>query len=195
MSGRIAHVAKGVGYRVGNSIRGIRNWIRQGYKRGDNDLLLTKADAECPYAGGHVNGKCLGHGVVTHWRRPMLHDNFDDPDEEMRERKPVDRMTLDEALRLRSPDGYKIVRVERVLRMRAVRRGRYIPVFEPKADPRFEETWFWEHLADVAQDLGVVYQVRALKHLGGHDAGWRRVRAARRGARRAGLTDLDAWTI
>lgn len=191
---RIAHVAKGVPYRVGNSISGIRRWISQGYRRGDNDILLTRADPNCPYTGGHVNGKCRGHGVVTHWRRPMLRDAFRDPHGKLRIRKPVDRMTLDQVLRLRSPDGYRIVRVEKVLRMRPVRRGRYIPVFEPKADPRFEQTWFWEHLADVAQDAGSTYQVRAIKHLGGDGAGWRRVRAARRGARRAGI-EIQAWTI
>lgn len=190
----IAHVAKGVPYRVGNSLPGIRAWIRRGFRRGDNDVLLTKPDPHCPYTGGHVNGVCRGHGVITHWRRAMLRDAFRDPLGKLRIRTPINRMTLDEVLRLRSPDGYRIVRVERVLRMRAVRRGRYVPVLEPKDDDRFEELWFWEHIADVAQDAGSDYQVRALEDLGGPGAGTRRVQAARRGARRAGL-EIKAWTI
>lgn len=196
MTSRIAHVARGVGYRVGNSYRGIRRWIRRGYRRGDHDLLMTKADPECPYVGHpeHVDGVCRGHLVNTHWRRPMLHDNFEDPDGQMRERKPVDRMTLDEILRLRAPDGYRIRAAEEILRYRPVRRGRYVPVWEAKADPRLERSWPWVYLAGLHEQYGVPMRVRALRHLGGHDAGLRRVRAARRGAARAGVR-IKAWTI
>lgn len=197
MSGRIAHVAKGVAYRVGNSGRGIRRWIRRGYKRWDNDLLMTRADPNCPFVGHDEHGpndECYGHMVVTHWRRLMLRDMFRDPLGRLRLRKPVDRMTLPQVLRLLSPDGYRIRTPEQILNLRPVRRGRGHPVWEPKADVRFERSRPWIYLAGLHDQYGVPLEVRALRHLGGRDAGLRRVRAARRGARRAGV-DISAWTI
>ena len=197
MAGRIAHVARGVGYRVGNSFRGVRRWIRRGYRRWDNDVLITKPDPECPYTGHPEHGpddQCFGHMVVTHWRRPLLRDMFRDPLRKLRLRTPVDRMTLDEVLRLRSPDGYRIRTPEQILRLRPVRRGRGHPVWEPKADPRFERARPWVYLAGLHEEYGVPLEVRALKHLGGRNAGVRRVEAAKRGAGRAGVK-IRAWTI
>ena len=197
MTNRIAHTAKGVGYRVGNSFRGIRRWLRRGYRRGDHDLQITKADPNCPYLRHpeHVGGICRGHLVNTHWARPLLRDKFRDPTRQVRLRQPVNRMTLDEVLRLHSEDGYKIRTPEQILRFRPVRRGRYVPVWEPKGDPRFKRLWPWIYLAGLHDEYGIPLQVRSLRDHPNPGDGVDRIAAARRGAKRAGNVPIKAWLI
>ncbi|MFZ2173493.1 MAG: hypothetical protein WAW17_05545, partial [Rhodococcus sp. (in: high G+C Gram-positive bacteria)] len=68
------------------------------------------------------------------------------------------------------------------------------PVWEPKADVRFERARPWVYLAGLHDQYGVPLEVRALKDYPSDDAGLRRVEAARRGAARAGVR-IRAWTI
>lgn len=124
----------------------------------------------------------------------MVRDAFRDPLRKLRTNTPTDQMTLDEARRLRSPDGYAIRTPQDILNLRPIRRGRYIPVWEPKDDVRFEQTWPWEYLAGIHEAAGVPLEVRSLRDEPTQGAGTRRIQAARRGAHLVGA-DITAWEI
>lgn len=116
---RIGHVARGQGYHVGNSIRGIRAYSRRGYRYADFDVLLTKE----------------GIAVCTHWQRPLMH-GFHDPQGKLNRRTKVADMTLAQVLRLRTEDGNYRINTVRRMRLECRRRG-VIPCWELKPDNRW----------------------------------------------------------
>lgn len=145
-----------------NSLRGIRFAATHGYGWIDLDLQITKD----------------GVIVVTHWARPQRRDAFHDPRRKIGPDVPVSHLTWKQVRRLRTTDGYRIVRVERALRACArYGVGAYV---EPKADKRFELDAPWAHMKAVAEDLGADLRARSIRDLGGRDAGWRRMQAAKR---------------
>lgn len=145
-----------------NSLRGIAYAASHGYDWIDLDLQITSD----------------GVIVVTHWARPMKRDAFLDPRRRITRNTSVSHLTWKQVQRLRTTDGYRIVRVERALRACARHGiGAYV---EAKADKRFERDWPWKHMCAVAEDVGCELQARSIRDLGGRDAGWRRMQAARR---------------
>lgn len=113
------HVPPGREYFEENSVYGVREARRGHYASIDLDMQWTKADPNCRYHTPgtpkfRYPGPCRGHAVNTHWRQPMLH-GFIDPapaGHRMPKRKPVTRMTLDQALRLEAHKGDKVYRIE-----------------------------------------------------------------------------------
>lgn len=132
-----------------NSVRGAVYAHRHGYNAIDLDLQIT--------ADGFV--------VVTHWARPMRRDRFYDPKHKIGPHRPVDKLDWWQVRRLRTHDGYRIRRVERMLRVCADLG--IVALLEPKGDPRFKKLWPWEHIAAVADDVGCTVSVRALRENAG----------------------------
>ena len=64
--------------------------------------------------------------------------------------------------RLRTTDGYRIPRIEWALR--ACYRYGIGAYLEPKGDPRFHGVAPWQHIAQVADDVGAHVRVYALPH-------------------------------
>lgn len=115
---KVAHVPKGVPYHVMNSVRGIMalaHWIMFA----DLDVLITKD----------------GHGVVTHWMRPLMH-GFYDPLGLLDRRTRIDQMTLAEVLRLRTKKGDYRINTVRLMRKVCNRKG-VTPLWELKPDRRW----------------------------------------------------------
>ena len=165
---------------VENSIRGVKLAARRRFKWIDADLLITKADPDCRHC---APGVCPGHIVWTHWDRPMVKDGFYDPLRLLDPRTRVREMTLDEVLRLRTKDGYRIHRVETLFRVCAAQNiGAYV---EPKDDPRFEQDWPWRRLKALSRLRRVRLRSYTLKDFPTLGAGVRRVQAARRNGVRA----------
>lgn len=165
--GRIFHLLRPFKH-VENSIRGVKRAKRLGYPAVDIDLQITKD----------------GVIVACHDNQPMLHGFFDPLHRLPRDAKISD-LTWAQVSRLRARTGlllYRIRRIEDVLRACA-RYGR-IAVVEPKANREFGEYWPWQHIAAVADDLGVTVSVRALRELGGV----RHIAAAR-------AVGFQAWLI
>lgn len=147
-----------------NSLRGIRFASTHGYGWIDLDLQITSD----------------GVIVVTHWPRPQRRDAFRDPRRKISRDTPVSRLTWAQVRRLRTSDGYRIRRIETMLRACAKYGiGAYV---EPKGDRRFELDAPWRHMKAVAEDVGADLRARSLRDLGGRDAGWRRMQAAKRNA-------------
>lgn len=142
--GRIFHVAWPVMKHVENSLRGAIYAHKHGYHAIDLDLQMTSD----------------GVIVVTHWARPMRKDRFYDPQHRINPDTPISHLTWRQVRRLRTHDGYRIQRVERMLR--ACGRLGVVALLEPKGDPRFRQDAPWEHIAAVADDLGCTVSVRAL---------------------------------
>lgn len=158
---RILHVRKGEPYHRENSIRGVRRAKRRGYDAIDIDLQMTRD----------------GVIVATHWGQPLLRDGFRDPQGKITKRARVRNLTWAEVQRLEAPGGYRIQRLETILR-ECARKG-IIAVLEPKADTRFEKPAVWQHVAAMADDLGAHiagYTIRTLPMAG---AGARRAAAMR----------------
>lgn len=138
-----------------NSIRGIRkaararDWRgRRKYTEIDLDMLITK------------DNRIVG----CHWPRPMVRDGFKDPEGQLAKGRTVASMTLAEVSRLRARTGLFTYRIQTIERLLAECAKRNIgAVLEPKGDPRFDEPWPWEHIAKVADDLGVHVRVYALR--------------------------------
>lgn len=128
-----------------NSLRGIRTAARRGYGWIDLDLQMTKD----------------GVIVVTHWDRPMRRDRFRDPLRRISAATPVSSLTWAQVRRLRTRDGYRIQRVETMLR--ACHRYGIGAYLEPKGDRRFDADAPWQHIAKVADDLGTHVRVYALR--------------------------------
>ena len=172
---------------VENSIRGVRLAARRHFVWTDADLLITKADPDCPFRAHaeHIDGVCHGHIVWTHWDRPMERDDFFDPLGLLDPHTRVRNMTLREVLRLRTKDGYRIHSVAVLFRVCAAQNvGAYV---EPKGDSRFEQDWPWAYLKGLSRTRGARLRARSLRNLGGLRAGVRRVRAARRNHVRANV--------
>lgn len=131
-----------------NSIRGAVYADRHGYRRIDLDLQLT-ADRVV---------------VVTHWARPMRHDAFYDPRGRIRPQTPVSQLTWRQVKRLRTRDGYRIRKLDRMLKVCA--RLGIIALLEPKT-PAFAVDWIWEHIAETAARTGAHIEVYALRNHGG----------------------------
>lgn len=172
MSGglRIYHTAKSEPYHRGNSIRGIRRAKRRGYNATDIDLNISKDDQLVP----------------THWGRLVRFDGFKDPLNQLGKSAVVKRLTFDQIARLRTDDGYRVLRLEALLR-ECARLG-IVAVVEAKNDPRFERDYIWQQLRRLADKTGADVRVRSIKDLGGKNAGGRRVKAAQRNG-------FQAWTI
>jgi hypothetical protein len=119
----VFHVAKGIPYHVENSIRGLNRAAAGGYDSIDLDWQLTEPDPRCPHC---EPGTCVGHPVNTHWLRPLVQDRFRDPRHLIGRYRRVDRMTIAEALRLNTPDGYQIHTDRRMFREAAERGLRVI---------------------------------------------------------------------
>ena len=179
--GWIFHVRHPIKKHVENSIRGIRRAARLLFAWIDIDLLITKADPDCPLPADdeeHIDGVCHGHIVGCHWDRPMLRDGFYDPEGELNPRLRVRDMSIDEALRLETKDGYKIRRVRVLLRECALRHiGAYV---EAKDDKRFELDWPWRYLNTAAKKRGCRLRARTIRNFPVRGAGRRRAVAARR---------------
>lgn len=141
--GRILHY-KQPRKHIENSLRGIRRAARGHFDAIDLDMQITS------------DGRIVG----THWGRPMVLDGFHDPERKIPRYTPVRRMTYAQVRRLVTPGRYRIQPIETLLRACA-RRG-IVALLEPKGDPRFRQDWPWEHLADVADDVGCTVSVRAL---------------------------------
>lgn len=130
------HVPHGVPYHVENSIAGgLNRAAAGGYPAIDLDWQLTKPDPACRHCrqAGRV---CLGHPVNTHWPRPLLRDQFRDPEGELGRFARIDRHTLDEALRLVAPGGYRMHTDERMFREAA---DRDLRVAAEVKHPRFAD--------------------------------------------------------
>lgn len=171
---------------VENSIRGVKMAVRRHFTWIDCDLLITKADPECPHVGHPEHGpndECFGHIVWTHWDRPMLKDGFYDPLGLIDPHTRVRDMTLNEVLRLRTKDNYRIHSVAVLFRVCAAHNiGAYV---EPKDDPRFEQDWPWVRLRGLSRQRGVRLRARTIRNFPTPGAGRRRARAARRNGVRA----------
>lgn len=159
---KIYHVAKGVAYHLENSIRGIRKAARLGYGAIDLDLNMTKD----------------GVIVCTHWNRALLKDGFVDPLKRIQVNALISELTWAQVKRLRAPEGYRIQRLETMLR--ECKKNRIIAYLEPKGDKRFELDITWVYIKAAAKRAKCKIRVRSIRHLGGRNAGVRRVRAARR---------------
>ena len=167
--GRILHVAYPTPKHVENSVRGVRRAARRGFDAIDLDMQITK------------DGVIVG----THWGRPLIKDGFRDPRHLIGRHAQVRDLTWTQVSRLvagRWPRRYRIARIERLL-SECADRG-VVALLEPKGDRRFAQAWPWEHIRDVAEDVGCVVSVRALTELDG--------RAHVAAARRAGF---EAWEI
>lgn len=127
-----------------NSVRGIRRAARAGYGWIDLDLQMTSD----------------GVVVVTHWARPMRRDAFRDPRRLIKPGTPVAHLTWEQVRRLRTTDGYRIKRIEAILR--ACARYGIGAYLEPKGDRRFHAARPWQHIAQVAEDCGAHVRVYAL---------------------------------
>jgi glycerophosphoryl diester phosphodiesterase len=127
-----------------NGIRGIRRAAKLGYGWIDLDLQMTSD----------------GVVVNTHWARPMIRDRFHDPRRVIKPGTPVSHLTWEQVRRLRTTDGYRIQRVETVLR--ACARYGVGAYLEPKGDRRFRSVAPWQHIAKVAEDYGTHVRVYAL---------------------------------
>lgn len=134
--GAIAHPVKGEPYHRVNSLRGIRRAARQGYKRIDLDLSITKD----------------GVVVVNHWPRLMVRDGFRDPLHQLNPRTPIRRMLWANVKRLRTLGGYRVVTLLRALKECAA--YDIEPVLEPKGDPRFETVRIWQQIHVTADQSG-----------------------------------------
>jgi hypothetical protein len=171
---------------VENSIRGVKRAARRHFKWIDADLLITKADPKCPHVDHPEHGPgdvCRGHVVWTHWDRPMIRDGFFDPLKRLDPRMRVRDMTLDEVLRLRTKDDYRIHGVAVLFRVCAAQNiGAYV---EPKDDVRFEQDWPWVYLKGLARLRRVRFRSRTIRNFPTRGAGVRRARAARRNGVRA----------
>lgn len=131
-----------------NSIRGAVYADRHGYSKIDLDLQLTRDNVI----------------VVTHWSRPMRRDRFHDPRRKIHPDTPVSHLTWAQVRRLRTRDGYRIRRVERMLRVCA--RLGIIALLEPKT-VRLAASWVWPHITAVAEDTGADVEMYALRSHGG----------------------------
>lgn len=97
---RVFHVRRGRPYREANSRRGVLEAARKGYRWIDLDVRTT------------LDGVL----VVTHWPRPMIHDGFADPLDQVHRATPVEQLTWSQVRRLRAPAGYRILRADRLVR-------------------------------------------------------------------------------
>lgn len=171
---------------VENSIRGIKTAAKRHFTWIDLDELITKADPNCSLPADdpeHVNGQCLGHIVGCHWDRPMERDGFYDPEGVLHHHTRVREMSIDEALRLKTKDGYSIRRIKTLLVVCAMKRvGAWV---EPKDDPRFELDWPWQYQKSLQRRFKFRLRARAIRNFPSVNAGLRRVRAARRNGIRA----------
>lgn len=178
----VFHVKAPIKKHVENSIRGIITAARRLFAWIDLDLLITKADPHCPFCTKD-GVECRGHIVVCHWDRPMIRDGFFDPLGLLDPHTRVRDMTLEEVLRLRTKDGYRIWRVESLLGECALKRiGAFV---EPKDDPRFELDWPWQHLRAEAVRRRCRLKARTIRNFPTRGAGTRRAAAARRNHVRA----------
>lgn len=141
----IAHPTKGEPYHRVNSLRGIRRAARQGYKRIDLDLSITKD----------------GVVVVNHWPRLMVRDGFRDPLHQLDRRTPIHRLVWAQVKRLRTLGGYRVVTLARALAECAA--YDIEPVLEPKGDPRFELVRTWTQIHRIAEASGAEVSVRVLR--------------------------------
>lgn len=148
LRGSIFHIKARVAPKhVENSNRGDKRAKRAGKRGTDLDILITKD----------------GRIVNTHWPRPLLRDGFRDPRGQIGKHARVKDLTWTQVARLRAgrrPRLYHIRSIEAAL-LHCAKLG-LVAVLEPKGDPRFNEAWVWEHIADVAQDVGCTVSVRAL---------------------------------
>ena len=185
MSNWIFHLS-GTKKHIENSIRGIKLAARLRFSWVDIDILITKADPDCPLPADdpeHVDGECLGHIVGCHWDRPMERDGFFDPEGLLRHHAMVRQMSVDEALRLKTKDGYSIRRIKTLFVVCAMKRiGAWV---EPKDDARFELDWPWLYMKALQRRFKFRFRARAIRNFPTTDAGLRRVRAARRNGVRA----------
>lgn len=159
---RIYHVKKGQRYHLGNSIRGILKAARLLYDAIDLDLNITKD----------------GVIVVTHWNRALAKDGFVDPAKRIAHDALISELTWAQVQQLRAPGGYRIQRLETMLRV--CKANKIIAYLEPKADPRFELDSTWAQIRAMQRRYKTRVRVRSIRHLGGRNAGVRRVMAARR---------------
>jgi len=133
-----------------NSIRGAVYADEHGFTKIDLDLQMTKDRVI----------------VVTHWRRPMRRDGFASIGRRLDPDTPIGQLTWAQVQMLRTHDGYRIRRVEKMLKVCA-RRG-LIALLEPKTK-RFAADWVWEHITSVAEDVGAHIEARALRSHGGEE--------------------------
>lgn len=153
------HVKFPIRKHVENSVRGVQHAIRFWFISIDIDLSITAPDPHCP-AKFHPDGQsCRGHVVGCHWPQPMRKDGFYDPLGLLHPKTLISQMTLVEALRLRTHDGYHICMVEDLLRTCSVH---IIALLEPKGDHRFTQDWPWEVIKAAAKAHKVRVQVYAL---------------------------------
>lgn len=136
-----------------NSLRGIRYAARHGFDAIDLDILITRDDVI----------------IGCHWPHPMLKDGFRDPEHRIDPDVNVAHLTWEQVSRLvagHRPRRYRIQRIERLLR--ACHKHGIIAYLEPKGDPRFELDWPWQHIHNVAGDVGAHVLVRVQSE---HDGG------------------------
>lgn len=158
---RIFHIAVRSGWKhVENSLRGIRKALRLHYPAIDIDILITKDNVV----------------VACHWDRPMVRDQFHDPAHRIQVHDMVRELTWEQISTLRAPGGYRIQRIETILRECA--RDKIIAYLEPKDDKRFEEDWPWQHIVACAKEYGTRVWVRSIRNFATPGAGVRRVEAA-----------------
>lgn len=153
-----------------NSLRGIRRAKRQGFTEIDLDMMPD----------------LFGNLYACHWPEPIYSDGFRDPKHLMGEHMKLDRMTPEQVARLRAGYvfPYRILRMERMLAECA--RVGIGARLEPKHSV-FMADKPWQHLANVAGDVGCEVRMYALPTLAGPDFGAKCVAAAKRAGIPGGL--------
>lgn len=142
MWARFAHFTP---YRKSNSIRGLDEAKRLGYKAIDLDLQATRD----------------GVPIVTHWST-IDKDGFSAPGIPRGAR--FSDLTWAQVSRLRSRDGYRVHTARAMIRM-AHRRGLRVEL-EAKQSAAFEHVATWLPLARTVRRTGADVQVKTLSTLG-----------------------------
>lgn len=129
---------------VENSIRGAQRAHDEGFDGVDFDTRTTRD----------------GVVVASHDRDPWRWDKFYDPRGLIPHRTPIELLTWRQVRRLRTKDGFRIHRIERLLRVCS--RLDLVAVVEPKT--RAAGTFaVWVHIVNVAHACGCKLAAYALR--------------------------------
>lgn len=128
-------------YRRNNSLAGLRH-----------AASTTQAIDLDVWAAGEVL-------VSTHWLRPLLADRFRDPRGAVSLRARVTDLTWGEIKRLRSPEGYRIRRVSRMLQL-AARLGVTRVELDAKGGAWLTHPDAWAPMAQLSRELDVTVIVK-----------------------------------
>lgn len=136
--------------------------LRRPRKKLENSIRgARRAHAE-GFDGVDFDTRCTSDGVVVaaHDADPWRWDKFYDPRGKIPHGTPIEHLTWAEVSRLRTKDGFRIRRIETLLRICA--KLGLVAVIEPKT--REAGTLrVWDHIVKVADDLGCHIAAYALR--------------------------------